>query len=850
MAKDDDNDNDSDNSEQEHEKVKPKPKPDSDSPLRRSKRKARPTTKQAPECESPIRHRKKRQRKLSRKDEEEKAVTESSAAQKESMVPKRKYKKRQKKDAAPATATATRTRTEKADNGNANGDSNETGSLDDSEMFCCICQCTVDYSDKDQFHWPEEIDSDSDSDDDGNSDGDDDGEGEHDNSRSQDTTTRVSVSVSASAVGNGNGNGNDNVNGSQVSDMKESSIVSREKEESMNSHSHSQSVPEKNGTHENDESSSSSEESDFYGVKLPNNMYDPNNALLICDGDGCNRCYHQRCHFTPVLSVPRREWFCLICQYKDKLKSKTKAKRGRKPKYAPTDQGDSDDGQEGIVELSKSVPLTIDEVDTLYRAAPKAADSSVSVDANVDANAELSSPSKEKKSDLTPTHTAITLEERFEFHTAQLKSDLIRKGSQQMVKLIDQNLSSVRLCQNSLRTLIETNGRARKSLIEKYNRTHQLPQELVQNVTRMARCKLRLRNVFHTLQYVIQNKDDRQELFEWFSRARSEGRFTPAKICTSKRNLPVPEIISLESSATEQSSVQRRKEEIDIDALEAKLFVGDVSRREPRFDIKDYDADEDDSEASDEDLTNKIKCSICFSGHVEEDNDVIMCDGMKCFRAIHMKCCAPHVTQNMLDDDEHGVWFCPFCVCSAKTIHYAQTEYHGEHDDDASVKSWEHAEEVFPEAKSELKAAEKWKEGNRNDSSDEILADMLGIEIAKAPSSNVNDDDDVSDGDESDASFASENISRGSASMSDSDEASGVNWDVGAEAKMLSCSESESDSEDESDRPRRSRRLEKSMDSSGVDSEPGPASTSDVGKLDTSNIVRGKRTRGQVDYNR
>lgn len=157
---------------------------------------------------------------------------------------------------------------------------------------------------------------------------------------------------------------------------------------------------------------------------------------------------------------------------------------------------------------------------------------------------------------------------------------------------------------------------------------------------------------------------------------------------------------------------------------------------------------------------------------------------------------------------------------------------------------------MFPEAKSELKAAEKWKEGNRNDSSDEILADMLGIEIAKAPSSNVNDDDDVSDGDESDASFASENISRGSASMSDSDEASGVNWDVGAEAKMLSCSESESDSEDESDRPRRSRRLEKSMDSSGVDSEPGPASTSDVGKLDTSNIVRGKRTRGQVDYNR
>ncbi len=798
------------------------------SPIRRSKRKIRPVSKHPPD--SPV-----RKKRRANSGPSNKKSQETEHAQRERLRPKRQYTKRKKKD--DTTRVAVSVQKAQADQDH---DQSETNSLEDSDMFCCICKCTVDYSDKDQFHWPEEVDSDDEDDDDDN-----DNEGEQEKGK---TNTNIAA-------------------GSQKSEKMENSVTSQgnsKVDTDVNTNGGKTNKSKATST------TSSSEESDFYGVKLPNHMYDPNNALLICDGPGCNRCYHQRCHFTPVLSVPRREWFCLICQYKDKLQNQTKAKRGRKPKNA-SKQGSNDEMEESenIVELSKSKPLTVEEMGQIYCALPKNSDCA---DIREDAKPLQHSPGKEEQTTKEDTNsTAITLYDRFDFHTSQMKADLIRKGSQQMVKIIDQNLSTIRQCQNSIRTLVETNNRARKALIEKYNLTHRLPQELVQNVTRMGRCKLRLRNLFQTLQYVIQNKDDRADLFQWFLKAKSEGKFTPAKICpskhTSKHNPPVPEVISLDMSEKGEGGQTQSSQEggpgeqqIDIDALEAKLFVGDVVRREPRFDIKDYDADEDDSESSGGDPANKIKCCICHSGHVEDENDVVMCDGMKCFRAMHMKCCAPVVTQKMLDDDENGVWFCPFCVCFSKTIHYAQVEYHADTvDDDGSIKSWEHAEDVFPEAELELKAADKWKLGNRNDSSDEILADILGIEIAKDSSPNAHDGaDDEDDDEESDDSFDASDGSKGSASISNSDtDTSGVNWDVNKELSALSCSDSESDSEDESDNgettdagPRRSRRLEKSAESSGVDSDSGPsAPITDVGKLDKSNIVRGKRSRAKVDYN-
>ena len=46
-------------------------------------------------------------------------------------------------------------------------------------------------------------------------------------------------------------------------------------------------------------------EDNIENVKLPHELYDPQNGILICDSPGCNRAYHQRCHFIPVLSIPK-----------------------------------------------------------------------------------------------------------------------------------------------------------------------------------------------------------------------------------------------------------------------------------------------------------------------------------------------------------------------------------------------------------------------------------------------------------------------------------------------------------------------------------------------------------------
>jgi hypothetical protein len=50
---------------------------------------------------------------------------------------------------------------------------------------------------------------------------------------------------------------------------------------------------------------SKEEANDVRRKGLPNDLYDVQNNIIICDEPGCNRAYHQRCHFVPVLSIPR-----------------------------------------------------------------------------------------------------------------------------------------------------------------------------------------------------------------------------------------------------------------------------------------------------------------------------------------------------------------------------------------------------------------------------------------------------------------------------------------------------------------------------------------------------------------
>ena len=806
---------------------------------RRSKRQRTPP-KQSGEIVTVTAGRKKRQRKVSQKMKE---VQQTEQEKIEEMLrPKRKYRKRQKKSDSNLDNSDDVSNAKICKNSDDASHSDESSSLDENEMICCMCLCSVDYSDRDQFNWPVEEDSDSDSDSDIDEDD------------------------------------NGNMNSSDDASMKDDDKESLKNGESMTS---------------TNQSGSSEESEDFYGVKLPPDLHDPNNALLICDG--CDRCYHQRCHFVPVLSVPRKDWYCLICQYKAKILTMKKGRRGRpKLSSSPKKQLEGtkvgNDSKSNDLCLVDTSPPSVEELDIIYRVAQ--------VEKKNDTTRSNGS-APQKFENKNTTNGAIQsrqseIQMRFEYHSSQMKADLLRKGSQQLVKTIDHNLSSIRLCQNSIRALIETNNRARKALIEKYNRTHQLPQELVQNVMRLSKCKLKLRNLFFTLQHVIRNKTDREELWEWFVKAKEEGKFTPAKLCpphggngksinksalgenTKTNSSSVPLVISVDHSSTGKSEHASNGEDItdpliDFEVLEQKLFVQGTIRSEPRFDIKDYDADEDDEDDESDNAPDKIKCCMCYSGHVEEEdeNDVVMCDGQHCFRAFHMKCCMPNVTQKMLDDSPDGTWFCPYCVCFAKTIHYTESEYLGYeekevHVDNESTKSWDHAGDIFPEALSALKAAEKWKIGKRNENSDHVLANLLGIEIAKdVDGANeegfATNNDDIND-DESDKTFdsvPSKAASDGEEDDSSDDESYGVDWGIDkSELSALSCSESDSDDDDsetegksQDSNVRKSKRLRRGSNPI-YGEDTGTKPTNDIGKLDTANIVRGKRNRTKVDYNR
>ena len=833
------NDNASTSSDAKDESKK-QPKSPSTTP-RRSKRQRTPP-KPSGEIVTVTAGRKKRQRKVSQKMKE---VQQTEQEKIEEMLrPKRKYRKRQKKsdgnldnsdDVSNGKTSSYGKNSDEANN------SDESSSLDENEMICCMCLCSVDYSDRDQFNWPKEEDSDSDSESDADEDDDEDMNSSHDASMKDDDKESMK-------------------NGQSMTSSKQQSCSSEESE-------------------------------DFYGVKLPPDLHDPNNALLICDG--CDRCYHQRCHFVPVLSVPRKDWYCLICQYKAKILTMKKGRRGR-PKLSSSPKKQREGGKlengskSNDLCLVDTSPPSVEELDVICRVSQveKRDDTSGNND---------STPQKfENENTINGANHQISKSEiqmRFEYHSSQMKADLLRKGSQQLVKTIDHNLSSIRLCQNSIRALTETNNRARKALIEKYNRTHQLPQELVQNVMRLSKCKLKVRNVFFTLQHVIRNKKDREELREWFVKAKEEGKFTPAKLClpngdngksTNKsasredfktNGSSVPMVISLDQGNSEHASNNQDITDpvIDFEVLEQKLFVQGTIRTEPRFDIKDYDADEDDGDDESDDVPDKIKCCVCYSGHVDEEdeNDVVMCDGQHCFRAFHMKCCMPNVTQKMLDDSPDGTWFCPYCVCFAKTIHYTESEYHGyeekeAHADNESTKSWDHADDIFPEALSALRAAEKWKIGKRNENSDHVLANLLGIEIAKDVDGTneegfTTNNDDIND-DESDKTFdsgASKASSDGEEDDSSDDGSDGVDWGIDkSELSALSCSESDSDDDDsetdgksQDSNVRKSKRLRRGSNPI-YGEDTGAKPTNDIGKLDTANIVRGKRNRTKVDYNR
>lgn len=773
----------------------------------------------------------KRQRQTSRKmkefieqQQDEKKINKGAHAAADGKR-KRQYRKREKKTNKQQQQVANVKENEKNSSNAEIAD--DADSLDEKDMICCICYCTVDYSDKESFDWVNDV------------------EGNDGNKINEEKLNLISTTHPCT-----------------IDPEKNDSSVLGTKEELI--------VPKTDDETSNKDESPSPQVDDSSGIKIPCSSYDRNNALLICDGPGCNRCYHQRCHFQPVINVPQREWFCLICQLKEKLQTKNKGKRNRKKKSPAkgrnthADTKLSSNANICASDLTKTAPLTVEDLDSIYRI-------SSNLDSSGDTFAVSSKMAESQNSECVETtqYQHNSRIERFEYHSAQLKSELIEKELSRRIKsTIKRNLSTIRLCQNSIRALTETN-RARKAIIDNYNKHKRLPQEIVENFFTFVQCKIRLRDLMHSLQYIIQNRDDGQIVMDWIAKLKSKEHSIPENDNnltgsgkTSSLDIS-PYQVSGEMSATHTvfNNVVKSESGVSLDDPGTKLFIGKVARREPRFDIKDYDLHMDNDNNSDP--TDKIKCFVCFSGHVEENNDVVMCDGKHCFRAVHMKCCIPHVTQKMLDESLTGTFFCPYCVCFATSIHYIETEFYadvrGLDDEDSkcvidesSIQSWEQADEVFPESVEEFAVVEGWKEGKFDNRSDKIILNSLGIEISTNEGTCSNlacVDDDESD--ESDTDFSCKSSGQNSVS-SVSDDSKGscdIKWQIEkSEVSALSCSESESVNGDDNQtidiKIRRSRRkIDKSNDlilNEAVDEC----------LIDSCNIVRGKRKRTKVDYKR
>jgi len=786
----------------------------------------------------------KRKRRMTKKAQEGLIIEEGKRKEKQRL--RRPYKKRTASSGVRGESVC---KVAVEEGGSLNEEDDSLNSLDVEDISCCLCNCSIDFSERETFLWQNEND------------------GKFLPSLDQDDenvcekTERLTIEKEENSqceLANGSCDNQYDSNSASSSATLINEDERERREPILHPKANIESVDKELGGRVNDTLR-----------KIPSKFYDRENALLICDT--CNRSYHQRCHFVPVFCIPRGEWHCLICQFKngggkdrkDVLPAKRNVRQNKKANKNIGIENAHDAsiilGKESYDALSK--PISIAEIDTLFPQVHRNGKM-------VEATKQTITHDQTKCSKVIPAER--TVKDRFEFQSAPLKASLLQRELFHRIKTrIDLNLSRVRLSQNTIRAYSQTD-RARKTLLDRYEKTGTLPQEFNQSMLRMAESKQKIRGIMTSVQRMIQNRNDRLIMEKWLLQQFTEEVQNEAKHC-SKESQASP-------FSKEDAGLCAERKNNGRSEIESKLFTGLQRREEPRFSLEDYDGDYDGCveaakenvriTSSDElskligkndcvdDPTDKVKCMMCFSGHVEHGNDVIMCDGEHCFRAFHMHCLRPKVTQQMLDEDENGTFFCPFCTAFANLIHYVEDEYFGDETAIESSASWEKADDIFPEADFEFIAASAFEGGLQNNKADEFLSSLLGIEIEKGRGIKrsplcMNKDEISSSDDESDNNYSSDDSGKGS-----SDAVSSIEWDID-KSEVAALSSDSSDSSDEkvqsSIKITNGRRTSLRRKATYVSSENESRKKSpirDIGALDESNILPGRRKRTKVDYRR
>eukprot|EP00536_Pseudo-nitzschia_multiseries_P007431 jgi/Psemu1/195581/e_gw1.175.12.1 len=627
------------------------------------------------------------------------------------------------------------------------------------------------------------------------------------------------------------------------------------------------------------------EDEDYYfGLDDPymdaEKLYDRNNALVYCDT--CNRLYHQKCHFVPILVIPRGEFHCLICtiqQQHQQNNKRSSKKRGRKGTIKKSTSSQTPEIPEKF--LNRSV------TDPLFQSTPK-------------------EPTTTTTTATTTTCTYTTaeiklLEKEFELVSGAEKARMWDRQFKQIKTFLKSQASNIRMAKTTLATMTSTK-RNRQHFLESSAKTRtKSSQELAQTLCKLTGAKFKIREALLSLEALRTNTDaiDFPTLYSWCEEnpkhashvfpygsdickdgrrivprtrerkkeAKEESRCVASKRCNKTVTDVVPNEIVLTNGST--TSKHRGKSKSSTCASETVAKSSKSQTRSKRGEKKNARKNEPKEDcgvvhgASDDDsgiTLDDLQCSICMIGDATDDNDVILCDGKDCHRAYHMKCVYPAIKPEDIENEDEN-WFCPICSNVAELMgetHDFCVADDGD-DDEASSASWEDVHDVFPDSQWEFETATKYLKGKRNEDTQHLLAMFLGEDINKTTAqmpigSDSEDENDYSLFDEDsfqerrrqereEEAMEEESVCSSQATLQEMD---GIDLKVGkAELAALSDEEQSGseDSDDESEtKIRRSRRLVKKEEG---DEPKMPDNGAD---FDEANIIVGKRKRTRVNY--
>jgi hypothetical protein len=592
---------------------------------------------------------------------------------------------------------------------------------------------------------------------------------------------------------------------------------------------------------------------------LPVELYDPNNAIVYCDS--CDRLYHQACHWTPVWILPRGAWQCLYCVSRTTATSGTIATaRGKKTK--PTNS-------------SRTSPLLKSFFSRLTKA--------TIIDASTATN------NHELLFTSPPCAAAATFESSWHEAAVDLiKSTMHTTLTVKLPAYLKSQLQQLRLTQAVVDTWTSTASN-RKHLSGR-------SQVLVQALAKLAQTKAKIRSILVAVERHRKSDDSTWRLLQQWCL-----NYQP--LLPSLKQQPTTAVVSLEKDEEKKRKsvsakaktapkhspngnlldtflkrvvfpfgqmharrVEPRTPEFPSSVLPSKVNTKNSTNRKGKQ--KKSKVDDDDGISIDE-----LTCCVCLKCDATDENDLILCDGQKCFRAYHYQCVKPAMTAERAEELED--WFCPLCAGIASLLLTVQGEYMGDEweqrrfaclvDDTSttnSLKSWADVDQVFPDAQWELEATQQLLAGKRTAATIELLATVLGEDIISEEPLDIDDDNVDDDGHFDLELFHAERQKLkgdGSSTSTHSSQAtlvemSSVELEIGKD-ELAALSDVEDGSstfssrDDDNDksapgkrRRRRSRRLRRKQDN--LDD----VSSKDPGKLDKSNIVLGKRGRKPVDY--